>query len=460
MWKVVHTLAAAVLAVVLCVPIAWCQATGIYSSVQINSSPNPIGSGARAQGMGGAFIAVADDATAASWNPGGLMQLERPEFSFVLSFDHRRRDFRSGEFPEASGMNEGYRQDLNYCSVALPLRVFDRNMIVSLNYQRLYDFYDDISFSQHISGASSSGVFSDHRMHTSFSQSGALKAIAPAFAVQITPRFSVGLTVNFWTDNLGGDNGWTNTRVTTAHSTVHAGPGLLLKSAARQVVREKNEDFEGINLNAGFLWQVTRAITLGGVVKTPFTADIDRTTWSLNEVVRDRPLVPGIGSGARIPHMSRESVRMRMPLSCGLGIAVRFSDVFTLACDVYRTNWSGFWIESGGRTVSPITNARRSRSHVHDTTQVRLGCEYLFVGEKTIVPLRLGVFYDPEPSSRHPDDFFGVSLGTGVMLGPVVLDCAYVYRWARGVKGDVLSVPGTDVDVDQHSVYASLIYHF
>jgi len=35
----------------------------ILTDIKINSSPNPVGSGARATGMGGAFIAVADDAT-------------------------------------------------------------------------------------------------------------------------------------------------------------------------------------------------------------------------------------------------------------------------------------------------------------------------------------------------------------------------------------------------------------
>ncbi len=39
----------------------------ITQRLEIPSSPNPVGSGARALGMGGAFIAVADDATAASW---------------------------------------------------------------------------------------------------------------------------------------------------------------------------------------------------------------------------------------------------------------------------------------------------------------------------------------------------------------------------------------------------------
>ena len=33
--------------------------------IEIPSSPNPFGFGARALGMGGAFIAIADDATAA-----------------------------------------------------------------------------------------------------------------------------------------------------------------------------------------------------------------------------------------------------------------------------------------------------------------------------------------------------------------------------------------------------------
>ena len=42
---------------------AWAQIT---QTVGIASSPNPVGSGARALGMGGAFIGVADDATAAS----------------------------------------------------------------------------------------------------------------------------------------------------------------------------------------------------------------------------------------------------------------------------------------------------------------------------------------------------------------------------------------------------------
>jgi hypothetical protein len=44
-----------------------------------------MGLGARAFGMGGAFVGLADDGTAAYWNPAGLIQLEKPEASVMYS---------------------------------------------------------------------------------------------------------------------------------------------------------------------------------------------------------------------------------------------------------------------------------------------------------------------------------------------------------------------------------------
>jgi len=54
------------------------------SKVGITAAPFlEIGVGARAVGMGGAFVATADDATALYWNPGGLVRLKRSEVIFV-----------------------------------------------------------------------------------------------------------------------------------------------------------------------------------------------------------------------------------------------------------------------------------------------------------------------------------------------------------------------------------------
>ncbi len=416
--------------------------------------------------MGGAFIAVADDATAASWNPGGLMQLERPELSFALSFEHRRKDIDSSSHPEASGINEVYREDLNYFSFAYPFTAFDKNMIVSLNYQRLYDFYDNIEFDQNFR-QSSSGGFSNIEAHTDFKQTGALKAFAPAFAIQLTPRFSVGITFNLWTDELGFDNEWESKRVTTYKSSRHAfitnpltgkTESSLVGFRGKLVTKEKNDDFRGFNMNFGFLWNLNRFVTIGGVLKTPFTADFHRKTYTESSqygYTDKRAGRPLSGSSVR-----RQSMELKFPLSYGIGLAFRFSDTFTVSCDVYRTQWSRFWAKGKYGSTSPITGKPRKDSHVRDTTQVRIGCEYLFVLEKTIVPLRFGAFYDPEPSEKSPEDYFGLSIGTGVMLGNVLIDCAYVYRWGRDVKGDVLPIQQTRADVDQHKFFVSAIYHF
>lgn len=44
-----------------------------------------LGGGARALGMGGAFVAIADDATAGYWNPAGLALLKKKEVTFMAN---------------------------------------------------------------------------------------------------------------------------------------------------------------------------------------------------------------------------------------------------------------------------------------------------------------------------------------------------------------------------------------
>jgi long-subunit fatty acid transport protein len=91
-------------------------------------SLNRPGSGARAAGMGNAFIAVSDDGTAASWNPAGLSQLRKPEFSVVyntsrrtLSLEgYRARDESAAFTTLATASTVG---SLEFASAAVPFSV-------------------------------------------------------------------------------------------------------------------------------------------------------------------------------------------------------------------------------------------------------------------------------------------------------------------------------------------------
>lgn len=64
-----------------------------------------IGVGARALGMGGAYTALADDANAIYWNPAGLSNLEKREFtaSHAEMFESTRLDFLAYAHPTSQG---------------------------------------------------------------------------------------------------------------------------------------------------------------------------------------------------------------------------------------------------------------------------------------------------------------------------------------------------------------------
>ncbi len=448
MKKMVRVLMITVLSIcsffLLSQPLCWAQDNPL-TRMEIPSSPNPVGSGARALGMGGAFIAVADDATAASWNPGGLIQLEKPEVSVVGGYIYRTEDNTFGTNPEASGSESVEDFNLNYLSAAYPFQAFGRNMIVSLNYQHLYDFNRDWGFKIHNSNPIYSGP-----IDYDFEQDGALYALGLAYAVEITPDISVGATLNYWGDFIL-DNDWSQKFRWEAD--------IELGGQSWTSLLEKTEEFEfdGWNGNLGFLWRITGNLTLGGVFKTPFTADIDHTIKT-----KSSHIFPGESDPA---HSSSTSLRfkeeLKMPMSYGLGLSYRFSDDFSISGDLYRTHWNDFeYRDADGNKTSPISGVDIRDSDIDPTTWFRVGAEYRIIREKFAVPIRAGVFYDPAPAEGSADDYYGFSLGSGFAYKGFIFDIAYQFRYGDDVGGSMLEEMDLAQDVREHIVYSSLIVHF
>jgi len=398
---------------------------------------NPIGSGARALGMGGAFIGIADDATAASWNPGRLIQLKTPELSIVADFSHWKENNTIHMNAPDEFSNSMSEQNLNFFSLTSPFEFMGRNMVISLNYQHLFAFKREqrLSYSKIEKNDSQYMVMQD----------GKLSALGLALCFQLYSNLSVGCTLNFWNDFLG-TNGWEQT-------TREKGPVILSFSAPFLMDSAITHEykFSGFNMNIGISWDVTDQFTCGFVLKTPFTADLEHTTIFTS-------FDPIYSQTSR-----KYSEKLDMPLSCGMGVAYRFSDNWTLSGDLYLTDWSNFILtDPNGDQYSFITGKKNSLSHVKPTYQVRFGSEYLLINKRleTIIPFRAGIFYDPMPSDGNPDDYYGFSLGSGISIGPYVFDIAYQFRFAVNVGEAKLKRFGFSQDVEEVRFYGSFIFHF
>lgn len=405
------------------------------------ANPNPVGSGARALGQGNAFIAVADDATAASWNPGGLPQLQRPEFSLAFeAIDQRERTrLRAREIDSFDF------QSLNYGSLVLPRFYQGRNYVISLNYLNLYRFERDLDLPFDVRTVLSNGlplrIFGAYK----FEQEGSFSVAAPAFAVNVTPRLLMGVTLNLWHHSLTDNSRFETQEFTSAFRDLAGNVAAFDPS----VTVNKFEVESGQSVVLGSLYRLNKQWAFGGVIKPGFRLNLDHEQ-SVTVFPAGGPPVTTLSSDS--------SPDLQFPWILGLGVAWRPSDALTMSSDVTFSDWSEYRFKKNV-SRNPLDGSHASLT---DVFTVRWGSEYLLIFDKLVVPFRCGLGYDPAPTLRgHVDEFYAVSVGTGIQLfNRVNFDAAYEYRWGNRVNGAALQGFNTTQDVERHRILASVIWYF
>ncbi|MBP6874807.1 MAG: hypothetical protein KBD56_01910 [Candidatus Eisenbacteria bacterium] len=135
---------------------------------------------ARALGMGGAYIAVSDDATALRYNPAGLARIQRIEFLGTLS-DLRRTSETS--FHEQPAENELSRTRISAVGFAYPFPTYRGSAVIALGYMAPWPL--DLQYGR-------SADFDGRSIQEDLFEEGQIGEYSAGGAIDVSPTLSVG----------------------------------------------------------------------------------------------------------------------------------------------------------------------------------------------------------------------------------------------------------------------------
>lgn len=365
------------------------------------------GAGARAAGMGGAFIGVADDATAIAWNPAGLTQLERMEASVVGRYVFEKTDFTDPNTPTNNETADQNHPVFNFGSFAIPFTMGRQvKGVFAAAYQRQIDFY----------GKQTSKTATQI---TDLDETGGADAVSPGIALGFGSIFSVGLAANVWFGRDVYENTVSDINHTVTNRVKLDGNGHGLNFLAGLLV-----DLHGLRKPV--------PLRIGACVRTPFDLNFDYGV----------EMFPAIAAGWTVDG----STTLQMPLMIGFGASWNPWENLTLSLDYEMRKYGDRQSSMSIHVVGPgVDNTNTTSSDIstskNDINQIRAGIEYLVVTRGGVFPLRFGYqnvptlqanfVYDPGTNAYQPGDQtsgHGFSGGTGIISNSFALDLAYSWK--------------------------------
>lgn len=354
-------------------------------TTSLNAGINLTCAGARAAGMGGAFISVSDDATAVIWNPGGLTQLYRPEASIVTKYNSSKSKFVGWENTESNFV-------LDFVSVAYPF--MDSKLVAAAAYQRPMDLYTDFETD-----------------YETIECIGGADTFTIGLAYRILSFLSAGISTNLWFGSIEYEY----------HYYEHDYSSSWEEWYDFEFVYEFEQTFSGFNMIFGGLIDLENLedpipLKLGVTYRTAFDLKAEEDGLITREEFWE------LGEYFYYEEETDGPVKNEIPTMLSFGASYCFNDKFTLSTDFEKRAYSDSNINQ----------------HENDLNQIRFGAEYLVVTDFVVIPLRAG--YQTVPTlmadvTGNPIIGSGYSFGTGLTFERVVFDIAFTRATNENYRG-------------------------
>ncbi|HWR81927.1 MAG TPA: outer membrane protein transport protein [Candidatus Deferrimicrobium sp.] len=430
------------------------------------------GVGLKARAMGGAFRAVADDWTAAYYNPAGYAYLADNQLGGILSLVHQRLElvpeyrwggrFETGIFNDRTNFNKHEILSLPAAGlvVRMPLwgeTVFGLSAYQPFDYNVTWTLFDPPDAYNN-----DARVPDDQFLNN-------LDVVAfqlTAARATMNDKYSFGLGLQL----LRGDLVFNN--ILFRDNPLKDDPTTATVVWARP--REKIAEFNhndgngwGFGLTAGCMWQVNEKLNMAAAARVPFDLRLsgsavsqyympdDSTLWHNSDSVEISS--PGtVGqlflSGSTVSDNADFEATLRLPPSIAVGVSFKPIEKLTIALDGEYTFWSRFngldftYSNHTGLSGVADTSGLARRFFTDDPSfsvdwknagKVMAGARYEY---RDVLTLLAGVSADQSPA-RDAGSFSPLFVDAGDKLGLNGGFIFHIERWDLGLATSYVRQP-------------------
>ena len=398
--------------------------------------------GAKARSMGNAFVAVADDLTAAFWNPAGLAAQRAPQFHLGYKTITQRYeyDLHDREFANDVRLyNFNFHSRLNqidYFSISAPATVFRRPWAFALGYYRYIPYGFKGAVEERIT--SLNNRFAPQVTTVTFKGSEGLDVLAFSASAALTGYFSLGATLQQFFSS-----------------------GSLLRETVGpedEYHSQFTEKLQARNVIVGALFEPFPALRLGLAWHSGLEAAFlsTRLFWRVNNL------------GQRIGQTEQSTqAQVVIPEQYSLGALLRPTGWLDVSAEYSRLDWQKATIDGyyGSEITLPFPQKGDWPLAQQQSNNLRFGIEARVPFRTWLLSLRGGVSLERQLYADIDGEAVGVmgySAGVGCdLIRNLLLEVTYqrqVADWSE--RGLYSGAPGVGTHYRANAFFLALTYSF
>lgn len=438
-----------------------------------------LGPNARALGMGNAFNALSDDASAAYFNPAGLGLLRKLEFSGglnILNYNNKTTLF--GRQTNSSTSNT----TLNRLSFAFPFPTYQGSLVFGLSYYKSKDLSSIVDFDGFNIGHNSkiqslldtnipfnlyltddnNNTIIDGMLNQSGSilNSGSIDNWTLSGAIEVQKNFFIGGNLTIASGKFESNNDYYEDDTRNFYQGETA-PGQSQTTDFKTFYFNNivKWDIGGWNAKVGFLYQLEDVARFGATVQFPKTFTIDENYSELARSI--------FGTGASYDQSYSDKVKYDVitPFELTGAAAINLKGLI-LSAEATWVDYTELKFDKAEGFQDPqmfISDKNKEIKNVlTSVVNYNLGFEYTV--PKVGLRLRGGFLLQPSAFKDDPSDYDHkyITAGIGYLAnGQIGIDLAYAYGWWKDIGDNYGSNQSrTFQDIKTHNVMITTTYRF